>query len=739
MVAEQPAPHDPRPSCRRRLLRTLGVLGLVTSGVTLGLFSVPGERFLANQISEGVRSALVPGWTFATPRLHLGLSGVVGLDGVSLRDPAGREVVGLRHLALRLDLSEIWAARLHVLGVRVDGVTLDLRSDGEALDIVRAFGGPSEAPPPDPDAPPWQGLPIELVVHDVGLRDVFFALGSDDVTQARSVELRAVALSADVRFPRHAPEVHVSGLDLSGLLMQPGPSVLTLRGDAVYRDGTLHLPSLDLAIDRSAAHLSAELGGLTSTPTLAATLDVSPFDVGLIEKLFGAPMGGRYRGRLEAEGGLGAFALTGTLSGVEETRGTLSLAEGSYLCLPLAGSVGHEVCRGEGWQPPLDAPPELAWRAILDSDQFALEQLITALTGSVVIDGLLVGRGHGVTWPEGVVIEELDWTGGRDLEVYGVPLRDVEARARLIGGVLHLDRAEIGGVVGHVSGDGTLDFQSGELDIDVHGPLHLDMLRDLEVELVGGEGSFVGTVTGNIYGEGVPIDVDGDFVMAPFLYGPEVRIERLAGRFHTDVRDGITTVSATGQGEDTSAYGVTIPEVSIRELGVVVTPGAPEGTSIEVEGHVEAPTLRYGDLASFDAVSAPFTWHGGGERVPILRAQNVHVGDHQIAGLLGNRGHLDFEMTGDVLQGSVDLCWDHQPFVQLPSFTFDLSTRELDVREALLALTSRQRWRLGQPLHLRLTEGGIADAVVDLSSSFGRLFVLGDLGTSGPLSGTITT
>lgn len=701
-------------------------MGVALVGAVVGARSEPGQRWIAGQIGSAVQGALAEGWTFATPELHWSFDGRVVLDHIELRAPDGHVVLGIRHAAIELVPSSLFDQHVEIRKVRIDGVDVHLGFDEDgALDLLEAFGGAGES---DPNAPPYGGLPVEITVADLGLRDARFQM---DGAESPQLALAGLDLRAAVRLPRGDPSVEVRDIALFGVLLQPDRLGLGIHGDVVWTGDGVQLDAVRLDAGPSHATISGTVLELSEGGVVDATLEAGPLDMGLVEQFTGAPMGGTYEGTLYARGPLGALGLWGTLRGVEGTEGALSLREGSVLCLPNTGGVHHEACRGEDFEHPVDETADLAWNVDLDADQFALEQLFPVITGAVVLDGHLKGRGYGVSWPEGVVVEEVVWEDGEELDIYGIRVRRIDGDLGIHEGVLHIDEAEIEGILGVSTGTGTLDFRDGAMDLQLQGALQPEMLEDLGVGDIGGRGTYRATVTGRIYDDGVPIDVRGSARMAPFTYGRDVRIDVVDASFAATVRDGVTNVgvSLTGQGGD--AYGATFPDVDLPDLRVRVD------DDLHVSGTAKLPVLQYDELVTLYDADAPFTWTQVGDAEPVLDLVAT-VGNQDLSGLLGNNGTAAVTLVGTRVDADIDFRWDDAPFLVAPDLVFDLGTMTLDLPSLVFGPTGRQRWTLERPLHLRLTEGGVADTDLALTSDLGRLEVVGTVGTAGPLASRIT-
>lgn len=684
-----------------------------------------GRDFIARQIAEAVQGGLADGWTLDVPELDWSVDGRLHLDNVVLRAPDDHVVLGIRHLALDLD----WPSSpgVQISTARIDGVDVHLTADDDGvLDLVRAFGGPS---PSDPNAQPFSGLPFAVHIEDLGLRDTRVQL---DTPSGTALALSALDLRAGVHMAPNSPAVRVPGLQLSGMMLRPEAMPLRVEGDVLWTGDGLELPDATVQLHDSTVRLAGSLSELSDGGVLDLTLNAEPLDIDLVRVFTGVKMGGTYEGTVYGRGPLGALELWGRLDGTRGTEGGLILQKGSFLCLPTEDGRHHEACRGETFERPVGEKAPLAWKAHFDADQFALEQLFPAITGSIVIDGDLKGRGYGVGWPEGMTIEDVEWREGKEIDVYGLRIRSVGGDIAIRDGVLHISEADLEGVAGRVQGGGTLDFRDGHLALDVSGPLEPEMLVDVGLEDVGGRGTYTAVVTGNIYEDGVPIDVRGRAHIEPFSFTEDVKIGTVDGTFAATVRHGHTHVGVDLVGTAGSAWGSEFDEIAVPDLQVDYGAG-----KLLVTGTASTPKLTYTEYATFYDVVAPFTWSRESSEVDPVLTADVAVGNQEIAGLIGNNGTAVVRLEGSALEADVQLRWDDDPFIIAPDLTLDLSTLRLEIPELLLAPSFRQRWRTEEPISLYLNGAGVRDAVVNIRSDYGHVRIFGTVGTEGPLDGKI--
>lgn len=765
----------------RRCLVGLGLVGVALAGLTGLALSPPGERQLARWAQQGLQSVLAPGWTADLPSFQWGLDGRVVLGGVGLRAPDGHLVVGVRRADLRLDLSEIGALRVVVEGPKIDGVVVDLTTDpAGVLDLIAAFGGPFPEEP-EVEAAPYEGLPLGIELRRFGVRDVHVvyrgqpslvwqpqpATGTAldatldaldgvvdgvwslpalrtvpvlvegvDAEQPIAVPVPVVAVGGvqlasgwvegDLSLPRGRPAAHLTGLELGAALVRPGPTAVHAAGEVHWEDDGLRLTGLNLRFGGLGLGVSGVVAELSGAVNVDVEVQAQPLDLGALDLLAGIGLAGRYEGSLRAVGPLAELGLSGRLVGVGGAAGALEVRPGSVLCVPMHEQVpaGCDYPEGE------PAEPTLRWSAGIGIEGIDVNDLFPVIGAPIVLDGVLSARGHGTSWPDGLVVDRGRWDAGA-MDIYGVPVRALGADLTLAGGVLSMRELDVTGVAGTVRGSGTLDLQTLALDLDAYGPLDLSMLRDLDVLGISGLGTYRARLHGDLAAEGVPIEVDGWVSGGPVAYEGLVELDRLEGPVQVRIIDGVTSVVADGaRAYGVRSFGASAAELALSELRVKVD------DAVRVSGRASGARLDYGELARFEEVKATYSYvqpASGDARLDV----QVGVGAHALAELLGSHGTVGVTMLGEQLSLDVDLRWQDEPFVVAPAFSYHLGSGQIEVPELLFHPNARQTWRNDKPIRLRVVDGGVADAVVSLGSEQGRIELLGTLGTVGPLAGQV--
>lgn len=425
----------------RRLLGRLlaglfGLLGLLLVLLLIAVFSalswLRGEEGSAFLLAEVLQRVQPHEGSLEVATLRTDLTSNLRLEGVVLKDDAGRELAGLDSIELDYGLGALLRKTLVVHRVQAAGVRAELRQTDEGLDIATIWADP--AAPPKPSSP-YEGLPITLVLEEIEVQSNTLALSTGE----QRLILRQASLYGGLAFRGddiiveelalyagpHRVLLDVALRDLGGV----DPSVdLTLRSLLVDAD---RLP-LDLPV-AGVFELSGELEGSLESPSttlelqtpggplsLAVSLDLGPerpvwsvdletTDLALdhfVRDLEPLQLGGR----IEAEGegltwphevdGLARISLHTTISepiGEATLDSRLALSEGLVLVQELVASTPTGTVDVEGL---VDVPAQTASATI--------HGLVVQLAdlGRFGVAGL---RGEGQFSGEG----EVDWSGDK--------------------------------------------------------------------------------------------------------------------------------------------------------------------------------------------------------------------------------------------------------------------------------------------------------------------------------------
>ncbi|MFM2161286.1 MAG: hypothetical protein RLZZ383_798 [Pseudomonadota bacterium] len=594
-----------------------------------------GEGVAGRAIDLGLAAALAPGWHADPIALRIGRYGRLDLEGFRLLDPDGTPSIAVGALTLDLDVS--WA-RLAVRRLQITRPEVILDTDADGLRLARAFGPPR----PKPARARWAGLPFALEVTDAVLasgRVQARRLGSDG-TWTTTLDVADLDLDLPtLRALPGAPTVQIAPLTLDADLAVPAARRLAIEGPLTYDDGDLALDGLRVTVGRSHVGLygSVSVAPIDGPITVAASLQPDPIDLGDLDPLIHAHLGGTWRGLISAQGPLTSLGLHGAIEGVDATTGHLALLEGSTLCLPIAHPDADDRCGG-----PAGDDPELRWTAAVDATAFPIGEFVPPARGPLVVTGRVQATGGGTRWPGGFWLRDghLDVVGE---DVFGVPLRRVTADVAIEDGVVQIATVAASGLAGSAVGTGTYDTRDGRLD--GHGDLQLDlgMLTDLGVAGLASTGHAAWTLQGDTFAPGHPIRLQAAAELPSLdVEAADLHARGLVVRAEAVVANGrvdIDVPSLTGR--------------SVRLLGDMALQDATASATVEVHdgvvgvhGVVRARAMDWTDDVHTGPVTTTLT--------AAWSPQGLDLGGDAHVPALG--------WTDDVVLRSVDATWaTHTP------------------------------------------------------------------------------
>lgn len=423
---------------RRILLGGMGVLVLALGIAALRLFmlvgwlrSEPGSTWLVQQV---VTRAQPRRGSLEIASLRTDLSSTLRLDGVVLKNEAGRELAACDRVELRYGLGGLLRGAFVVQHASVHGLRADLSLIDGDLDVVSIWSDPAGSlDDPDPLPTPWQGLPITLVLETIEIQAQGLSIRSGE----QSFALQQASLHGGLAF-------RGDDIIVDGLVFTAEPVRLLL--DLALRDlggfepmVDLRLGSLVVDADRlplelpvtGIFELSGELQGPLDAPegtlelvtpggplTLAAGLDLRPerplwsLDLDTVDLALDAFVPGlqplQLSGRVQAEGGglswpeevdgQARITLDASVAepyGEAHLEGRLALSEGLIVVQELFASTPTGTVSAEGM---VDVPAKAA-----AADIHGLVVLLSDL-GRYGVAGL---RGEASFAGQG----EVDWSG----------------------------------------------------------------------------------------------------------------------------------------------------------------------------------------------------------------------------------------------------------------------------------------------------------------------------------------
>jgi hypothetical protein len=709
----KPRPRRPRTRLRRALMALatiaggLGIGAVVLVGGGLAFLGTPhGNRILADQAESRLRARMTEG-DIHIDGLHTDLVHGIELDGVRLTDASGKTVLGAGRIDLRIDLGALLSKRVHIKNATIDGLSVDLTADASGLlDVQRMFGQTEPAPKSDE---PWQGLPIDFDVDHLDARgaNVLYRTPTSTV-EVRGVNLAGKLVGRDKR-------IDASELVAALTLRQPYTIPAIGTGGFAYTDAGIELHDLRLRTAETKATGNGTIGLVDGT-TFDLTLDTGPLDLSIVQRFNPAQkkVHGFVHGPIKLAGPIAATHVTGVLDGDPGTRAGVDLDA----VLDLSSS---------------DVP----WTGSVVVRDLAVEDVYDIPGKTVRTTGTFTGGGHGTKWPATIEVTGR-WVGGAtEITQPGkdIVFDSVDSDLALAKGVLAFTSTHTRGPLGGIDADGTIDLVTGDLATQVGGGLVMQSLADLGIDAVAGNARITATVTGNVFALDLPLAAEGRAVVSPFVYGEDVRFRRLEARFRWKMRSMAQHVDVDVSADDGVAYGVGMVRVDAPDVAVAI---APDGV-IDVLGHgaVLQQVTRDTSFAA-ETLTADYTVH-----LPLdPTKKDIHaglsIGPHTILqNFPGTGGTVGVRMLGSDVSLDVALVDGDRELVTAVG-TWNLDTSRLDFQKLILSPTPRQRWEGQGETTFTLTDGGVADAHIAFASNLGALVILGTVGTSGPLAGSIT-
>ncbi|MCB9766175.1 MAG: translocation/assembly module TamB domain-containing protein [Alphaproteobacteria bacterium] len=680
----------PRRRLRRWLLIPLGLLlgvpVLVALGVVSWLISPAGNDFLRRQI-EVLVTGLMDEGSLEIEHLDTNLFTRTRVEGARLVDGDGRPVVDLPAAELEYALWPLLRRRAVIVERAVlDGPTVDLVVDEQGrLDLSRMFPGSEDE---DTDS---NGLPIELILQDVQLN--LGTVGYRTPEQAWRVE----GLGLSVRGTGLHNTWTLDAVHLQGRVAEPETGPLTADGAVVWDDGDLRLDGLVITLAGSEVRTTGAALDLTGEPQLDLVVEVPRFAPDALEPL------------------------TGDLG----LKGELSLTE-TAVTGPLGALQVVGTARAPGGEADVDATVDLAserlsWKASLDARGVDLQQVLDAVTEPTVVTGHVEADGSGTTYPDDLLAKGTVTLEETVIWGYRIPQGRAtvdwsEGKGRLTGIYYRTDWGE-------ARGTGLVTDAMVDLDLDAR-VWRLAGLSEVGVDNLSGDATADGRLYVDWSGEQVEVTFKGDVQGGALAY--EEIFEAGAFSSPVDMRFyGGTTVSGELEVADVLAYGVDLAQ--LRGLWAV---------EVDADGAVRWDTeIGAEDVAGFGGVvgGAAGTVDGSVDADGVVRTEvGLYTQALAYDRFTAESGTVEIGLDGDALRMDIDL-YDGTETVASLLGEADLATSAYTFEDLRLGAESGVHWRNRDPVRFTLTEGGVADAHVDITSAAGKVRLDGQLGTVGPL------
>ncbi len=686
-------------------LVVVGLLGVALCGVGGWLLTPGGQDRITSEV-EGLVTGFMSEGELEIGSLRTNLLSWIEVDDVALEDGSGRAVVSLRHARAELQLLDIFGGTVHITKLEAEGLDGDLQIDEDGnLDIVRMF-----ASEPDPDAAPFEGLPVDLLFENIALTDSHVKLTGPDLNPIEVDDLSLLGT-----FDGSGLRFEVRDIDLDGTMVSPDPGPLRADGRVVWAGSGLEAVDLTANLRENAIVAKGHARDLWATgEAVDLTLEVTRLDLPDINGFVDAGLTGRVGGVVTAKGTLSELAVKGTLSGQGETRGNIVIDATADVNEP-------------------------SWDGTVDVDGLRVDDLLAAVTDPLPVSVKAQISGSGATWPDDVVVNATILDAKTDF--WDIEVTRASADVLLKEGIVELTGIDVAGPVGQIGGTGSFDAVEGDLHLELTGqqldPSHLRKLN-VPVELDGTRGTADVVVDMNAYAEEVDVVVEGTADVSPFYWTRDIRAQRVRGSYRVHVMGTDVDVDADANGFGVLAYGATVDRASsdgirveVREQGVQCSGGIQASDALYplIPDSLVADLGRGVELDSGTgswSVDVPF-----GEDAEIVVNVDVEAGSHRLLRYPGQTGTIHFGMLGD--QAEITAKLDASSIRRLADLdlALDLNTLQFTFDTLQVAPEPRQTWTAVPGGGFRVDGLGVTDLSLDLRSAVGELDVSGTVGLEG--------
>ncbi|MBK9647640.1 MAG: translocation/assembly module TamB domain-containing protein [Deltaproteobacteria bacterium] len=686
------------PRRRRWIWRILGAVGVVPLGLggagVVYLRTPAGNELIRTQTESLVTGTMGEG-KLTIGQLSTDLFTRVELGAVKLTDGAGREVIGVD--AVRAEIA-LWPMLLRrailVRSLDVSGARGDLQVDESgALDLSRMF-------PSDPNAPdePWGGLPVELILERVSLRDVSVAY-DDGVTryEVSPIDLDLAGNAVHKRF-------QLNELQLNAEILAPAAGPLTLAGSLIWDDGDLDLSALHLTVAGSSLAVSGEASALLDeegTPNLDLTVNATRLDLDALEVL------------------TGDLGLSGALATTLKVEGPLSsLGVKGGIQAPVGEAVVDVVLNVE------DA--RLPWSGVVTTTGLDVGSFVDAVTETTVLTAEVRGSGAGLSWPDDLTAEAT--VSLADAVAWGYAVPEAQATVSLKNGRATLTGVRYATDWGVATGTGWIGETNLDLDLKLN-VWRLSGLEALDVTDLAGDARGSGRLRVDWGGEDAEVDFDGALQGRSLAYAEDVVMGAWSSPDVVVRYDGSGThVEGTLDAEAVSSTGMDVALLS----GPYIVDVDPDGVvDVAVEAHGEG--LNY-DVLTVDVMDGLVELRYAEERLELTGTFTLEGAAYPPVS--GEQGTMALGISGDDLTIDLRLRDGDVPAV-IAVGGGNLATDVWAFEQIYVGDLGGVAWQSTQTARFTLTDGGVKDAAVELKSEAGVVRATGQLGTSGPLDGLI--
>ncbi|MDH3599331.1 MAG: hypothetical protein OEU26_06780, partial [Candidatus Tectomicrobia bacterium] len=277
------------------LLVGLAVLLVLTAPRPLNPLVTPLRAALLQMVTSAVSQSL--NGSLEIEELQGSLLSNPVLNGVVLRDADGNVVAQLHELRLTYRLTALLQKRLLVDEISLLRPQLTLIQDADGSLNLSRLAPPSDPDTSSPDTPGSAGLPLDIELGALHIRDGHATLQLQALPGIRTVDGLQVKLSGHLT-PQSA-EIHIQELQAR---TQPAEvNLRALTGIVQQRDGHIRIDNLQVNTDNTRITLTGTLPSKSQRSSLIVNVD--PFDISEIGRLLeDETLNGQVHMNLTAEG-----------------------------------------------------------------------------------------------------------------------------------------------------------------------------------------------------------------------------------------------------------------------------------------------------------------------------------------------------------------------------------------------------------------------------------------------------
>lgn len=672
----------------RILVILVAVLALAVGGAVLWARSAPGQRWILTHV---LSAAQPREGSLHIDGLHTDLWTYLRLEGVSIRDRLGTELVGLDLLDASLDITILRRA-VTVPALTVDGLHADLSMTNDGLDIAGLWTDP-EAPRPEHDEP-YDGLPVDLYLENIAINATELAVVAGD--QVRG--LSDVRLRGGVRF--EGDRVLVRALTLDAAQTLPDLGALALRADLVYDAEQLRFDTLDLTVGAQRASITGGLGALSSDePTAGVHIAALHLDPDVLPWA------------LPVHGG---FDVSGDLTGSVDAP-ILAL-----LILTPGGPVQVDASLDQ-------RPARPTWTATIEASGLAIQDFVAHLDPTVV-SARLHASGTGAEWPDDLDAH-ITLSASAPTAAF-VGSAEIQGTVDVSKGVAQVKNLDVSTHTGSIRADGEVDLIASNANATVRAAnVILGDLARFGVTGLKGTARFEGTLDGDWSGENPVANLEGTLTGDALRYQGSTGVANLSGPIALHLKDTIATFSTDLRADGVSASSARLSRASLK------AEGSAQGGAMNLKAKLQAYNLR-ASQASVRSLLANATVHRSARGALATRVRftttEVRSGD-----LHGDHGAGHLSLVGDRLDASVDLTDQARAVIGLDA-NGDLRTRHFEIPRLLLSPTPDQTWTGEGVQRVTIVSDGVEDLWIKVVSQDAALAAEGRLHTRGDVAMTLS-